>query len=124
MRQELEDKLIKRFPFYKVGKTIGEYFHYGFECDDGWFKLLWKLSKDLELANFTGQVIQVKEKFGELRFYHTGCNDVCEYLINDAEESSAFICEICGRKGKLRKIKGWLKTLCLYHYLKRRFING
>ena len=117
MEQKLQQKLFNRFPnIYKVGELPIDYLFFGIECDDGWFNLLWKLSESLEKTQTDVQALQVKEKFGTLRFYINGGDDVCPHLIIDAEERSAFICEICGRKGKLRDY-GWLKTLCWYHYL-------
>jgi hypothetical protein len=49
----------------------------GFEHGDGWFDILWRLCVDLEplVAEFEQEtesqfeVLQVKEKFGGLRFY-------------------------------------------------------
>ena len=118
MNKELQQKLFDKFPtIYQLGKTPQDYFYWGIECGNGWFKLLWKLSEDLEKAGFEGQVTQVKEKYGSLRFYTTGADDVSQFLIDYAEEESGFICEICGRKGKLRDY-GWLTTLCWFHYLK------
>ena len=33
-------------------------------------------------------------------------------LIEEAENKSAKICEICGEVGTLRKINGWYETIC------------
>lgn len=57
------------------------------------------------------QVIQVKEKFGELRFYVNYGSDKIYDLIEEAEEKSAEICEICGKPGKLNE-GNWLRTRC------------
>jgi hypothetical protein len=47
-------------------------------------------------------VIQVKEKFGGLRFYMSESTSEIELAIQDAEEESLTTCETCGRSGKLR----------------------
>lgn len=66
------------------------------------------------------KVLQVKEKFGALRFYYdfpenltdeTRRMCVFEY-INAMEYASQFICEHCGRAGDLREDLGWMLTLC------------
>lgn len=55
--------------------------------------------------------VQVKEKFGGLRFYMSACNDDVEKAIREAEGEAAITCEICGASGKLRK-PGWMSTWC------------
>jgi hypothetical protein len=58
--------------------------------------------------------VQIKEKFGSLRFYYDGGNQFCRGVISLAEEMSACICEVCGDFGKMRK-GGWIRTLCDKH---------
>lgn len=60
----------------------------------------------------TIQVVQVKEKFGTLRFYIRGGNDFMDGAIDLAEELSAFICETCGAPGENKEINGWWTTMC------------
>ena len=94
-----------------------------FDCDDGWFKLLYQISKDIQrvidnqpdelLKDFA--VLQVKEKFGELRFYVGSFNQEIGDLIKKAEEMSGQLCEICGKKGSMSVKGGWYKTVCPYH---------
>jgi hypothetical protein len=86
---------------------------------DGWFPIIYDLSLKLEAlilvmsaeqrAGF--KAIQVKEKFGTLRFYMSGETDEMYKLISDAEDASAKTCEYCGEPGSLRT-KGWCFTLC------------
>lgn len=57
---------------------------------------------------------QVKEKFGELRFYHSGGDEYVDGLVSMASSMSAVTCEVCGNPGK--KIEGgWGRTLCETH---------
>ena len=57
-------------------------------------------------------VVQVKEKFGTLRFYVGSAPDWYLDLIDYYEQLSGEICENCGAEGKTIAIRGWLKTVC------------
>jgi hypothetical protein len=57
---------------------------------------------------------QVKEKFGTLRFYYYGGDDVVSGIERMAESMSAVMCEECGSPGKPRS-GGWIQTLCDAH---------
>ena len=59
-------------------------------------------------------VMQVKEKFGTLRFYADGGDTATYCMINMAESMSSCTCEQCGAPGKLRS-SGWARTLCDLH---------
>jgi hypothetical protein len=110
MKQELEDKFYFRFP---------EFFEHqiAFECGDGWYDLLYDLFSKLEdIAPII--VIQIKEKFGGLRFYTGPATDEHYKLITEAENQSYHICEVCGKEGKVRT-GGWVVTLCDKHYEER-----
>lgn len=91
---------------------------FGFECGDGWMDLIFRLSA--ALSEHAGQAgldcvaSQVKEKFGTLRFYVDGTDDVAQRLIDAAETESATICEICGAPAKLFTA-GWHVTRCDAH---------
>ena len=58
--------------------------------------------------------IQVKEKFGTLRFYYSGGDDVVNGIERMAESMSAVMCETCGAPGRSRR-GGWIQTLCDAH---------
>ena len=58
--------------------------------------------------------VQVKEKFGTLRFYVDGYHESIGKRIDQAEAESAQICEVCGNKGQQRS-QGWVRTLCDWH---------
>lgn len=57
------------------------------------------------------RAIQVKEKFGGLRFYMAHGNDEIYNLIEEAESLSYKTCEGCGAPGKARP-GSWVKVLC------------
>ena len=102
-------KLIERFP-----NIFGESFN--FECDDGWFDIIFDLCRDIQQeVNNSGceQVVaaQVKEKFAGLRFYSSGGNEVTHAMIEKYSKLSSQTCELTGGKGSLHEKNGWYKTL-------------
>lgn len=80
----------------------------------GWGPLMDKLVEDITKLGWDGQIAQVKEKFGGLRFYVGHASDAIFERIAKAEKASYEICEECGMSGVLRR-GGWLKTLCEEH---------
>ena len=73
-------------------------------------------SGEREVPDECPQVIavQVKEKFGTLRFYYDGGDDYVRGLVSMAEWASAHTCETCGERGKIRGT-GWLYVSCNEH---------
>lgn len=60
--------------------------------------------------------VQVKEKFGTLRFYVNGASDQHWAAIEFAEMLSGRICEQCGAMKNVRLYTlGWHRTLCEQH---------
>lgn len=58
--------------------------------------------------------VQVKEKFGTLRFYVQGASEEHYNYISFAESMSGNTCEECGSPGK-RLGRGWIYTACEKH---------
>lgn len=58
--------------------------------------------------------VQVKEKFGTLRFYVDGGDNYTDGMIRIAEGMSGVTCEACGNPGR-RTEGGWVSTLCETH---------
>jgi hypothetical protein len=58
--------------------------------------------------------VQVKEKFGTLRFYVNGASDATYAAIQMAENMSARTCDICGCPGETGG-QGWISTRCDAH---------
>ena len=56
-------------------------------------------------------VVQIKEKFGGLRFYFYGGDDYIRGMVDFAESMSFSICEDCSKPGGA-KGRGWVRTLC------------
>lgn len=129
MKLELQEYLKNKFPkLYKDCDTDDPFTLFGFECGDGWFRLILWLSRYLQ--DYIDQqnewakkypdryqpvkqikVVQVKEKFATLRFYVNGGNERTESIIAFAEYISGFICELSGKTDNVGvNKKGWLKT--------------
>lgn len=117
MDLELTETLIRSHPLTFKNTRLG-----WFECGDGWAGLLGELFGQLEthldhhpdLAEIF-EFTQIKEKFGTLRVYYGGGDDVIAHLIAQAENRSALVCELCGNPGSTRKTTGWLYTACDIH---------
>lgn len=58
--------------------------------------------------------VQVKEKYGTLRFYVDGATDAQYNYIDFAEILSGKTCEVCGKPGQTYYM-GWNQTLCDEH---------
>lgn len=98
----------------------------GFCVSTGWYQLIetlcdniqnyldWKNKKQLIVPQV--KVVQVKEKFGGLRFYYDGGDEHIHGMVQIAEAMSVHICEVCGKPGKLRS-GGWIRTLCDDHHV-------
>lgn len=125
MTEDLREKFIERFGFVKESLSSEYSMPYPFqlfqfECEDGWFDLLWTLCEGIEaeLPNLDCsepfRVVQVKEKFGTLRFYTNWESPAIGDLIEQAEKTSAVTCEICGNLGELSG-EFWVTTLCEEH---------
>ena len=92
-----------------MAKRNAPYDHWGIECGPGWKALYEPL---IELCKKEGvAILQIKEKFGTLRFYASKAPDHVRAAINDAEAKSAETCEMCGAPGE-RRSDGWIRTLC------------
>jgi len=122
MNEENTKKLLDRFNFFQptMHNPRTPFSERGFEVNDGWFDLIWKLCEDLDemrkhliiIPEDPFQVLQVKEKFGGLRFYASSYNEDMFRRIHKAENDSFEICETCGTPGTLRNQNGWCTTLC------------
>jgi hypothetical protein len=87
---------------------------FGRECDHGWDRIIDELILELNELPDDIEVLQIKEKFGGLRFYVSGSSEKANRLISQYETYSYHICEVCGEfyTAKNRCKHGWWKTLC------------
>ena len=112
---------MNEFTFIKPDPTLkNNLMAFGWECDFGWYPLIKELFEKIQLLVDANpdykdfEVLQVKEKLGELRVYCSCYPEDIDKLIDEYVDKSCITCEICGGNGKIReKAKGhWLKTLC------------
>lgn len=122
MSPEKTKELCGRFPELYRGRAkplTVNLMAFGFECGDGWFGIIAELSRRIdELAKAAGlsgddypEAMQVKEKFGTLRFYTGPATDEIFAAIDAAEAKSAKTCETCGEPGR-QVGGGWIVTIC------------
>lgn len=135
MREELDEALCAKYPKIfanRHGDMKETLMCWGFEHGDGWYQILDSLCANIQShidwqnENFAKgyphyekpvpQVVavQVKEKFGGLRFYYEGGDDVIDGMVRMAESWAINSCEECGIPGT-QNSRGWIKTLCETH---------
>ena len=87
------------------------------EIRDGWLVLVDNLVVDLYEMGWSGNIAQIKEKFGALCFYAEDTDAAMERLIGRAAEQSRRTCEVCGAPGQLGSVPGsaWQRTRCAEH---------
>lgn len=91
------------------------------ECQDniwigeGWLPLVRELSAQIVLSNPTCRALQVKEKFGSLRFYVKDAYPTTQQLIALVEDASSDICDQCGDTGSIVRTNGWQLGRCEKH---------
>ena len=131
MRDDLDRQLCEKYPliFADRNKSMMETcMCWGFEHGDGWYQIIDSLCGNIQnhidwqtkQGKTVPQVVatQVKEKFGTLRFYYNGGDDVIDGMVRMAESWSAVACEECGAPGT-QNSRGWIKTLCETHRKER-----
>lgn len=110
MNSELEQKLFEKYPLLYRGRSLPpsqSSMHWGIEADDGWFSLIDQLSCDIESEirrmkdaccpdDELPAAVQVKEKFGSLRFRLRPTTNTIRELCEAALDASLLLCELCG----------------------------
>ncbi len=121
MNKENTEKLFAKYPKIFVQHSLSPQetaMCWGIDCGDGWFWLIDNLCShlqfDIERNNHSQiEAVQVKEKFGDLRFYTNHADESQQSMINFAEFLSNSICENCGSTNNVsQNNKGWINTLC------------
>ncbi len=106
------DKLVLKWPKILGGRGYPE-------VGDGWLGIIDDCCATLQYStDVLGmpqvQAVQIKEKFGSLRFYADCCEGYQHDTISRAEMKSEVTCEVCGKPGKISG-KYWLKATCEEH---------
>jgi hypothetical protein len=132
-RPNLADELVPLYPnVYKqyqltqAQRQAQGYYNsfdgYGFETPDGWDDIMRRLSATLSNIVTADQldinVVQVKEKFGGLRFYYERKTGDCTRFnsaIEAAERECYRTCCVCGKPGAVHNERGWLAVVCDEH---------
>ncbi len=94
---------------------------------EGWQATIDKIDQQLTELIGEYQVLQIKEKFGGLRFYIEFSPEADAVItskvwdiVHKGEEETFKICEVCGKEGDCRPSRtGWIKTLCPTHWDER-----
>lgn len=115
LHEKFSAEMKEKFP------KLYENLSWGFAVGPGWYRLINLLSLKIDTyassqKDVSVSAVQVKEKFGALRFYVDGGDDYICGLIDMAEAMSQYTCEKCGAEGELRNIGGYYTTLCEDHY--------
>jgi len=119
MRKDLDELLCQRYPKIFVdrhGDMLQTCMVWGFSCGDGWFQIIDDLCAALQDRTDRGGApqavaLQVKEKFGTLRFYARCVDDEAQVLIQEAAKRSCVVCENCGEPAVMRP-EGWWHVYC------------
>jgi len=141
MNEMLDKKLCEAYPKIFVNRNASVQttaMCWGFQHGDGWYNIINNLCRciqhhidttnelrellldenpyNIQIPDFVQQVVaeQVKEKFGNLRFYYTGGDEFIRGLVNMAEMMTGVTCEDCGAPGHT-KGANWLRTVCDIH---------
>lgn len=127
-------KLCKRYPFlifrdWYTGKKDPHPYDFTWldEMEPGWRKafgiqMCEEIRQDLIKHNFLNKyrIVQIKEKFGELRWYDEDIpigSKVWD-IIEKYSDISTHTCYVCGAPGKIINDNGWLVTMCSDCYKK------
>ena len=107
----------------------------GFCIGEGWWPIVESLcgniqhyldwiNKNRETRPIVEQVVvmQIKEKFGGLRFYYEGGDEKVYGMVRMAESWADHTCEDCGNKAT-KKTTGWIKNLCNTHFEQREAVR-
>lgn len=111
MHPDLSNLLYTRYPDIFADKDApptDSLMGFGFCCGDGWFFIIDNLCRCIQNhvewkrrtnPEFSVKAVQVKEKFGTLRFYIEGGDEEVRGMITAAECMSRNVCEITGDIG-------------------------
>lgn len=125
MNAKNDKTLMKKYPkiFAQRGLPMTQTcMCWGFDVGDGWFDILDCLCELIvgiigDNKEARVEAVQVKEKYGGLRFYYDTsglpeeeANEVSG-AVRLAERLSYRVCEDCGSPGKPNE-RGWIRTQC------------
>lgn len=123
MTPEREAELYSTYPrllIHRPGQGEGLPMQFGIQCGDGWYCLIDRLLRNVQVHADQGGVqpivLQIKEKLGALRVYWRPADDVVRGMTRLAENLSESTCEVCGHPGALVANEyGGRRTRCEAH---------
>lgn len=93
--------------------------YYGCIAPDGWKDIVLETDEMLSHIDPNYKIAQIKEKYGTLRYYfdseyvYPAVQERIMFAITVwAENRSSTTCEECGKYGKLRTDRYYIRTLC------------
>lgn len=108
---EIENK------YFLISKKYENILKCPIECNFGWIDIIEQACHHIndyvtrtQFENF--KIVQIKEKFGQLRIYTSTTDNYITGIIVMACAISNLTCEVCGSKGSCRSDKPWIRTLC------------
>ncbi len=135
MKKELQDKIFEKYPRLYRQKDMDmrqTAMCWGISCGDGWYNIIDNLSATIQNrvdwlngegdhdyrndlpedhVRLSVEAVQVKEKYGGLRFYTNQSDSYIDGAISLAENLSYKTCETCGNLGEVNE-SGWRMTRC------------
>ena len=85
----------------------------GFHPPAGWLDLILEIDTHLAATNPDYRIVQIKEKFGGLRYYTDGVSEKGREYVRNMYERSLGICQNCGNTNNVAiRRHGWVATLC------------
>lgn len=110
-----DEQIARDFPFLQAD----------IECGEGWYGLIYNMlteisnaCKETKVPIENIDVVQIKEKFGQLTCYVSFHKDSYKKvgkriyrIIDNYMRKSTHVCEFCGKPGELKR-GPWTKTIC------------
>lgn len=135
--QIINRKLVKLYPWLIPrnwkGKVVKDYdytWHEAHSMGSGWWKAFGlMLCRDIQQALKRGDCVEkyriseVKEKYGELRWYSYHETDEISRIIDKYSHVSRHVCWFCGRPDVAITNAGWILPICEECYKKQEWSN-
>jgi len=111
MKQQLQNYIFERHNWYNSCKQ------FGIQCDDGWFNVINEFNSKVDnylKKNFIKdfKIERIKENCGRLQITANSVDETIKKYIDEAEDTSLFVCEKCGGQGNPVYVRGWAITVC------------
>ena len=118
---EENKKLCEKYPFLKINDDDSYESTWADDMPEGWWIAFGELmcdeiKEELIRCNYLDEyeIVQVKEKYGQLRIYDDGIPKGCKVwdIISKYSVLSENICGVCGKPDVPMMTHGWLFPMC------------